>query len=351
MAQIEQKSHPFFPRSFLWLGMLIFSAANSVIAKLGHLGAMHLVDGRNPISFCNVLFAANIIAGFTLYGIHRKVWNKENLSKLTKKDWWNLLFLAVLSGVLSPTLFFLGLMLTEVINVVLLSVIDIPLTLIFAWWIIKEKPTLGGVLSSIFSIAGIAVIFLLHQSFMPSSMKMTMINLPDGVLSRFLATLPFAGGLCIIAATFLISFSVQYSKKVITTVPVGIFSVFRMIVGSIIFFIIVLALFGPAHFIDIFDPFLLEWMVFYGAVIIAFGLYIWYKGIQGTTTTDLSISNAFQPISGVIFAYFILQEIPDFGQIIGGIVIMLGIFIGLILQKKEAKKIEGIAKPRSFSGC
>ena len=348
----NQSKRP-FSILLIWIGMLIFAAANSVIAKLGALGATHLIDGRNPISFCNVLFVANLIAGVTLLGIHHKDWKREEVSKISKKDWGHLLLLAILSGVLGPTLFFIGLMLTEVINVVLISTIDIPLTLIFAWLVLREKPTKGAVVASIFSIIGIGVVFLLHASAMSEPMKMRMINLGDGALAHFLTTLPFAGGLCIIAAIILNDFSVQYSKKVMSTISVGVFSVFRMIVGAIIFFSVAIIVFGPVHFIDVFSPFLWEWMLFYGIIIIAFGLFVWYRGVKGTTGSDLATSSSFAPIAGVIFAFLILGEVPESGQIIGGIIIMIGVAFALLdtLKTQKAEKMTKFEKkPKSYCG-
>ena len=334
----------------LWISILIFSAANSVIAKLGHLGATHLVDGRNPISFCNVLFAANIIAGFTLLGIHRKSWKKETLSQLKPRDWVNMVILAVLSGVIGPTLFFIGLMLTAVINVVLISTVDIPLTLLLAWVMSKEKPTFGGIFAALFAVAGILVTFFLHQAQMPEAMKLTMVNLGDGPVAKILTTLPKSGEICIALATFFTVYSVIFSRQALRNVPTGIYSVFRMIVGAFIFFFVVIIMLGWVHFIDIFNPFLLEWMAVYGGGIIALGLYLWYKALKETTASDIAVANSFQPIAGVFFAFLILGEIPQMGQIVGGCLILIGIGIGLYATLRKKKKKIKKQKSNAFSG-
>ncbi len=56
-------------RIYLWIAILIFAAAASVVARLVEIGQAHLIDGRNPISFCNLLFAGNLVAALTLFGI------------------------------------------------------------------------------------------------------------------------------------------------------------------------------------------------------------------------------------------------------------------------------------------
>ncbi|PCI94474.1 EamA family transporter [Candidatus Aerophobetes bacterium] len=337
----------------LWISILMFSAANSIIAKLGLLGAHHLKNGRNPISFCNILFVANIIAGIVLFIIHRKSWKKQTLSTIPQKSWWLMLFLAVISGVIAPSLFFIGLMLTKVINVVLISTLDVPLTLFFAWLILKEKPRIGTVIAALITIAGIIITFILHaKNPMDMEMRMTMANVGKGSLGHFFATVPKIGEICIAVATFFTIFSVEFGRKVLRQVPTGIFSVFRMIAGAVIFFIIVLSVFGWVHFADVFSPYLWGWMLVYGGGIIAFGLFLWYRAMQNTNASDLSTANSVQPVTGIFFAYLILSEIPDSGQITGGIVIIVGIGIGLaatLIAQKKQRELETLPKEEKFS--
>ena len=346
----KQKRVP-YALLFLWVAILIFSAANSVIAKLGHIGAQHLVEGRNPISFCNVLFAANFIAGWTLFAIYRKQWTRATFSKITGRDWWNMVIFTILASVIAPTLFFIGLMLTQVINVVLISTLSIPLSLFFGWLVLKQRPSLGVVLSSILALVGILITFFLHQSEpMSVSMKMTMANVGRGTLGHFLATIPKSGEICIAVSVTFTAFGVMLSEKVLDHVPTGIFSPLTALAGSIVFFFIAVIVFGWGHFIDLLDPFLWEWMFLYGAIIVGLGLYLWYRGIHGTFPADFSIANSFTPVAGIFFAFLILGEVPEWGQIIGGLVILCGIGVGLFFQLREEKKIAISKKPQCFTG-
>ncbi|MCH9614217.1 MAG: hypothetical protein SP1CHLAM54_12340 [Chlamydiia bacterium] len=322
----------------LWIGILIFAASNSIISKIGQLGAHHLVEDRNPVSFCNVLFLANVIGGLVLWGIYHKDWSRENLKKITGMEWFHMVILAILSGVIGPSLFFIGLMLTKVINVVLISTLDIPLTIFFGWLIVKDKLSFGSCLAGFVALVGIFLTFFLTQlSTMPMEMKMTMINIGDGPVAHLLATTPKSGEICIALATVFIVFSVAYSRNVLKTVPTGVFSVFRMLVGAIIFFVVVLCMLGWVHFIDVLNPYLLGWMTVYGGGVIAIGLFIWYKGIEYLSGGELAVSNSFSPIAGIFFAYLILGEIPSNPQIVGGIVIIVGIAIGLYSTIREQR--------------
>ncbi len=92
---------------FLWISMLVFAAANSVIAKLGNIGAHNLIDGRNPISFCNVLFTGNLIAGITLLTVNWKIWNQTTVKKVRMSEWLMMAAGFFLGSLRSHT-FFLG---------------------------------------------------------------------------------------------------------------------------------------------------------------------------------------------------------------------------------------------------
>ncbi|GAF93440.1 unnamed protein product, partial [marine sediment metagenome] len=146
-------------------------------------------------------------------------------------------------------------------------------------------------------------------------------------------------------------FSTQYSKKSIKTIPVGIFSVFKRIVGSTIFFLCVLSFFGQEHFSEIFKPFFRIDIAIYMGVIISLGLFVWYKGMTGSTSSNLAIANSFQPVAGVMFAYIIVGEIPSRAQLFGGITIMTGVFIALItvIKTGQKKRLDDLSESRSFT--
>ncbi len=73
-------------RMYLLIAIIIFSASNSVTRKLTDLGMQKLIDGRNPISFCNVLFVGNICALVLLFFFYRKQWNIQSFKQLSRAD-------------------------------------------------------------------------------------------------------------------------------------------------------------------------------------------------------------------------------------------------------------------------
>lgn len=92
-------------RAYLLIAILIFAASNSVTRRLTEIGAENLIDGRNPISFCNVLFVGNLCALLALIAIYGREWNPSSLSRLGITDWISLIAIAVLSGALAPRCF------------------------------------------------------------------------------------------------------------------------------------------------------------------------------------------------------------------------------------------------------
>ena len=120
------------------------------------------------------------------------------------------------------------------------------------------------------------------------------------------------------------------SKVSLKQIPLGIFSVFRMLVGTVVFFVTVLILYSPAHFMDVTTPFLWKWMLIYSAVIVVGGQFFWFNGLKHSTASEVSLATAFNPIAGILAAYLLLGEIPTSAQYVGGSVILVGIVLNQI---------------------
>lgn len=290
---------------------------------LADLGADNLIDGRNPISFCNILFAGNAIAVIILFAIHRKDWTRENLARLAKSDWIALTLVALLANCLAPSLFFIAIENTLVTSVVLISQLEPPLLLFLAWIFLKDNIRPLSIIGSVICLLGVAVIVLLQQQSSEHLM------LGKGELYAALAAAIYA------VATVI-------GRRWLVRVPLGIFSVFRSAIGTVIFFIIANYLFGPEHFVDLTSPFLWKWMLVYGALIIVSGQIAWDLGVRKSTPTDISVSTSFAPLAGVLGAFLILGEFPVVAHYVGGAILFIGIAMGLYasLQSKRRRDVK-----------
>ena len=302
--------------ALLWFAILVFGAASSIVRILTELGAQHTIDGRNAISFCNLLFAGNACAVVVLFAIHRKQWTRENLRKLSVSNWVFLLILALLANFIAPWMFFAAIENTMVTSVVLVSQIEPPILLFLAWLIFKDHISPWSFIGSALALVGVALSILLQP------------RAEDIMIGR--------GELYAAVAAFTYAVSNVVARLRLQTVPLGIFSVFRSAVGTIAFFITAVYLFGPVHFIDLTSPFLWQWMLLYGGIIIAGGQLAWDSGIRKSRSIDVSLATSFAPVAGVLGAFLILGERPTQAQYIGGAVLMIGIAISLFGARRKA---------------
>lgn len=302
--------------------MLIFAASGAVTRKLTEIGAQHLIGDaysgnlRNPISLCNVLFVGNLCALILLILIYGRQWNKATLKQLSRKDWVSLTAVAILSGALAPGLFFQALALTGLNNVILIGRLEPPLTLALSVWLLRERVNIWQFIGAIAAFIGVILTIILQP---PGEGMMNVGGFGLGI-----------GELLAVAGSLATSASTIIGKKYLSQVPLGIYSIFRTALGTVIFFFIALALYGSDHFAGVFSPFLWQWMFLYGGLIVVVGQSFWIKGLKTSTVSMASLVSSFSPIVGILAAYLILSEAPTQAQYIGGSLILVGIFLSQI---------------------
>lgn len=305
--------------TFVWASVLIFGASNSIVQLLTRLGTEHPVEGRNAISFCNVLFVGNLCALVVLALIYRREWSREHLRTLRPGDWLALTLLAVLAGAVVPALAFLALEKTSVTNVVLLGRIEPAVFLALAVLVLGERPTP-------WSVAGIALALI---------GAITTFALEAGGFSIRFGT----GEWQVVAASVISATASIISKKWLTRVPIGVFAVFRTGVGTVFFFVAAIYLFGSGHFRDAFSPLLWQWMLIYGGIIVAMGQYGWAVGLKRSDGQDIVLATSFSPIAGVLFAFLLLGERPTMPVVAGVSLILAGIAVAQAGNRWQAKRV------------
>ncbi|MDJ0599467.1 MAG: DMT family transporter [Crocosphaera sp.] len=325
-------------RFYLLMGVTIFAVANSVTRKLTELGAQNLIDGRNPISFCNVLFVGNLCALAALSGVYYPQLKRRTFSQLSSRDWWYLLIVALLSGALVPALFFSALERTAVNNVILISRIDPPLTLCLSVIFLGAQVNRWVVSGAIVSTLGVVLTVILQP---PQNDMIQMSSFQLGVGDLMTAGAAIAAAI----ANILTQVSLQ-------NIPLGFFNVIKTALGTVIFFVIALFIYGKDHFMDISSPLLWQWMIVYGTIIVVVGQLCWFAGLKRTNASEVSLANSFNPIAGVLAAFLILGETPTAAQYIGGLVILLGIIcnqIGIV-QQNNLSEDNHISSSVGFKG-
>jgi drug/metabolite transporter (DMT)-like permease len=301
---------------YLWLAVPILASSSSVIRKLTEIGSLQFVNGHNPISFCNVLFAGNLCALLVMLIFYRQELTPKIFKSVTPLEWRCLILSAFLSGAIIPAIIFQALALSPVNNIILLARIELPIVLIASIVLLKEKFSRYQIIGAIVVLMGIITAVL-----------------GNGSMS---ATASFSlgkGEVLTIISSLLISGSSLMNKKYLSKIPLGIAHIFRLGVGTLIFFLVANILYGPGHFGELFSPFLWKWMLVYGGIIIVIGQSFWAKGFRETPVSVSAIVSCFSPIAGMVFAYWILSEVPSLGQLLGGGILL----IGLLLSQKRTR--------------
>jgi len=301
---------------YLWIATILFATSNSVAQKLTDVGTQHLIDGRNPISPCNVLFVSNLCALFVLMPLFGKQLNRTTFQSISRQDWSVLLVVSVLSGAIAPALLFTALSQTSVSNVILVGRIEPPMILVLSVWLLHSRLNRWEIVGSLVSFVGVVFTITLQHS-VDQSLPMGLISLGNGELLTILGTAAAAIGTVI-------------SKARLGHIPLGLYTLVRLVIGTIIFFILAIILYGAEHFRDVMAPVLWQWMLLYGIVIVAIGHLCWFRGLRTSTTSEAALVNSFNPVAGIAAAYFILGEQPQVAHYVGGSIILLGLLLNQI---------------------
>lgn len=311
---------------YLWIAVILFAASNSVVRKLTDIGAQQLIAGRNPISLCNVLFVSNLCALLVLIPRFYRQLHVRVLRQISRNEWITLVVVAILSGALAPALIFTALAETMVSNVIIVGRVEPPLILALSVWLLHDRLNRLEIIGPGVSLVGVILtIALQHPE--TSAFQMGMISLGKGeVLTLF--------GVSAAAIATVIS------KARLGQIPLGLYTIVRMLIGTIVFFVLAILLYGSEHFVDAFSPFLWQWMLVYGIVIVAIGQLCWFKGLRASTTSEASLVNSFSPVAGILAAYLILGEQLTIAHYLGGAVILVGLLISQIgIRNRSAVRV------------
>jgi drug/metabolite transporter (DMT)-like permease len=294
---------------YLWLGVLIFGASSSVTRKLTQIGAQQSINGHNPISLCNVLFVGNLCALGVMILLYRRQLNWTDVKKITRSQWGYLTIVTLFAGALGPAAVFHALSITPVNTIILLGRLELPLDLLASKFILKEDLTRYQTMGAVVVAIGILISVLGNRSGVSRLMGLGL------------------GELLTIGSAFLFSTSKIIGKRKLLPVPPGIAMTFRTGFGSVIFFFLALKLYGAGHFAEVLSPFLWQWMLVYGAIIVVVGQFFWTKGFRETPVAVSALVSCFSPVVSMVCAYWILAEVPTTAQILGGSLLLLGLLI------------------------
>ncbi|MCP9848903.1 DMT family transporter [Cyanobium sp. Morenito 9A2] len=130
----------------LLLYVLLRGLDATALKGLQLAGASHLVNGENPISFCNVFFFSQLVVGLVALLPARQTLPRE-LAALGAADRCLLALDAGLGLFLGPIAYYLALQSLSVVSQTLLFALVLPLSALLARWLLGEPLPRGFALS------------------------------------------------------------------------------------------------------------------------------------------------------------------------------------------------------------
>ena len=279
----------------------------SLYAVFGKL----LVENVNPIL---ILIINQVFAGLIIVLV-MDVLKKLREFKATKKnDYKLMLIISLFSALAGPLLFLSGLSLTSATNSVLIAKSEAVLTALIAIFLLKDKITLHQIIGTVVMFFGVMIIAT------------------NGFVSGFQLQL---GDILIFLSAIVYSIGTVLFKKYMDHIPPEIIVSLRSLYGASILFILSLSLIDFSQ----------VQMILSGKIILAFlglavfttalGQYLWYKALELTSATNVSLAGLSSPLIAIIYTTLLLGEKLVLSQIVGGLIIL----IGLVLLEVHFKKI------------
>jgi drug/metabolite transporter (DMT)-like permease len=233
---------------------------------------------------------------------------QKKWGEMKKKGIWkDILLTSLIIGVVFYTLVFWGLTATTAINASIIGLMEMFFSFLFFHFFLGERSSFFHVLGAVLMATG-AFIVLSPTAFH--------LNSGDFFLLLAMAIVPFGN---------------YFQKKARARVSAGVLLLVRSFISTV--FLFPFALFfgdlpSQTQFFISF-PFLL----FNGIVVFGVSKVLWIEGIHRIPVQKATAINAITPFFTMVFAYFLLNEIPSLWQILGLIPIMAGIFL-LTREKK-----------------
>ena len=291
----QPKVHPYF---VILVGVLSVSLS-AIFVKLANADS-------GVIAFYRMFFSVIIMAPLFLWKYSNEV------KRITKRDW---LFSSI-AGVflaLHFILWFESLRYTSVASSTVLVTMQPLFAFIGTYLFFKEKISIKTILAG-----GIAI------------MGSVCISLGDFQLSGS----AFYGDLLALVACALVTAYLLFGQEVRKRLSLVTYTIVVYGVSTITLFIYVLfkgESFGPYPTID------WIWFILLAIVPNLLGHTLFNWAIKYVSTNVVSVAILFEPIGAAILAMFIFKEFLVATQIIGGLVVLLGIVLFVVDEKKILK--------------
>ena len=135
-------------------------------------------------------------------------------------------------------------------------------------------------------------------------------------------------------------------KAFLTGVPVGIFALYRVVVGMVLYHALVLVQSGVTGLSYVYSRELWRAMAWYGPVFVLLGQLVWLKSLQLCAPGLISLLTSFMFVLNMVWAVLLLGRSPTHAEYIGGSVIFASIVSGLVEQRQWRREEEQMVEER-----
>ena len=281
-----------------------------------HGGALGL-SNPGAISYCNVLFVGNTLAGALLLLHTRPRRIVAELRACSPRAWVILIANIALGGALVPVVMYLALESTSVASFLLLSRVEAVAFTALAVLLFSDR--VSGM-----NWIGLGVI-------VAGSLVLSIWQGGGGVNT---------GDALALLTGVLYALGSILARYTVRDLSMSTFLFARNLVGAILFFWIAVILYGPHHFGEAFSGELWVVMTAYALVVVVLGQLTWFKAVDTLPAGTVSAWYTLTPIIGIGYASVLLMERPDLPQWIGMVTIVIGVGLTQIGNSAEPRAVD-----------
>lgn len=228
--------------------------------------------------------------------------------------WKDILLSALIIGILFYALLFWGLTKTTSGNASIVGLMEIFFSFFFFEFLFKEKSPRSHIYGAILMIIG------------------AMMVISHGEL-RF-----HSGDFLVLLAAAIAPIGNHFQRKARKKVSSGFLMLVRSGIGAVFLFVFAFLTCPLPEITVLFEA--LPFLFLSGTILLGFSKILWLEGIHRISVPKACTINSISPIFTLIFAYFLLGEIPTIWQIAGFVPIFVGILFVTRTHKKTSSSLD-----------
>jgi drug/metabolite transporter (DMT)-like permease len=284
----------------------------SVLWGFNYPVSAYLLEGFSPVflSTVRICFTSLFLIGVAI--VHK------GIRKPTKSEWKLLVGAGIFGTLINQTFYFTGLHHTTPANASLIIALTPIATILLERIFYKEKLTFKKSTGATISLLGVfSIIGVAHGSISVSF-----------------------GDLNILVAMLCLSISLLYIRKLAKTMNAYVITIYATVLGSVLMI--------PAAGVErmvagtVVSDSLHMWLLLIAAGIVAQGIagFWWNKGVSEVGAGTASMFMNIQPFTAILASHFILGDPILINQIIGGVLVLVGVFIANLPSAKSGVVVE-----------